>query len=80
MDMKKQYTAEFKAQIVKEILKEEKTMTQIASEYGVHPVQLSQWKKIALDNLATVFVDERKAVKQHKSARAKNRPAVLTSR
>lgn len=42
MAMKKQYTAEFKAQIVKEILKEEKTMMQIASEYGVPPVQLSQ--------------------------------------
>lgn len=66
MAMKKQYTPEFKAQVVKEILKEEKTMAQIAAEYGVHPVQLSQWKKTALDNLATVFVDERKAVKQQK--------------
>lgn len=71
MAMKKQYTAEFKAQIVKEILKEEKTMTQIASEYGVHPVQLSQWKKIALDNLAAVFADERKAVKQQKAQEQK---------
>ncbi len=71
MAMKKQYTAEFKAQIVKEILKEEKTMAQIASEYGVHPVQLSQWKKIALDNLAAVFADERKAVKQQKAQEQK---------
>ena len=69
--MKKQYTAEFKAQIVKEILKEEKTMAQIASEYGVHPVQLSQWKKIALDNLAAVFADDRKAVKQQKAQEQK---------
>jgi len=71
MAMKKQYTAEFKAQIVKEILKEEKTMAQIASEYGVHPVQLSQWKKIALDNLSAVFADERKAVKQQKAQEQK---------
>ncbi|MFB5192894.1 transposase [Alicyclobacillus fastidiosus] len=42
MAMKKQYTPEFKAQVVKEILKEKKTMTQIAAEYGVSPVQLSQ--------------------------------------
>jgi putative transposase len=66
MAMKKQYTPEFKAQVVKEILKEEKTIAQIAAEYGVHPVQLSNWKKTALDNLANLFVDERKAAKQQK--------------
>ena len=69
--MKKQYTPEFKAQVVKEILKEEKTMTQIATEYGVHPVQLSQWKKVAMDNLANLFVDERKAAKEKKTQEQK---------
>ncbi|GAB6274046.1 MAG: hypothetical protein STSR0004_09090 [Peptococcaceae bacterium] len=38
--MKKNYTANFKAQVVLDILKEEKTITEIASEYGVHPTQL----------------------------------------
>jgi transposase-like protein len=66
MAMKKQYSPEFKAQVVREILTEEKTMAQIAAEYGVHPVQLSQWKKTAMDNLASLFVDERKAAKQQK--------------
>lgn len=70
MPMKKQHSPEFKAQIVKEILKEEKTMAQIASEYGVHPVQLSQWKKTALENLSSVFVDERKVAKQQKAQEA----------
>lgn len=69
--MKKQYTAEFKAQVVKEILREEKTMAQIAAEYGVHPVQLSQWKKTALDNLAMLFADDRKAAKQQKAQEQK---------
>src|SRR5579875_503261 len=71
MAMKKQYTPEFKARVVKEILREEKTMTQIASEYGVHPVQLSQWKKTALDNMSMLFVDERKAAKQQKEQEQK---------
>jgi transposase-like protein len=70
MPMKKQYSPEFKAKVVQEVLKEEKTMAQIASEYGVHPVQLSQWKKTALENLASVFVDDRKAAKQQKSQEA----------
>ena len=64
--MKKTYTPEFKAQVVREILSEQKTMVEIASEYGVHPVQLSQWKKAALENLAAVFVDDRKAAKQQR--------------
>jgi transposase-like protein len=71
MAMKKQYTPEFKAQVVKEILKEEKTMNQIAAEYGVHPVQLSQWKKVALENMSSLFVDERKAVKEQKAQEQK---------
>jgi putative transposase len=67
MAMKKQYTPEFKTQVVREILTEEKTMAQIAAEYGVHPVPLSQWKKTAMDNLASLFVDERKVAKQQKA-------------
>ncbi len=35
--MQQQYTHEQKAQVVLEILKEEKTIAQIASEYGGHP-------------------------------------------
>lgn len=38
-------------------------MAQIAAEYGVHPVPLSQWKKIVLDNLAILFADDLKAAK-----------------
>jgi transposase len=34
--MRKQYTAAFKAKVVQDLLKEEKTLAQIASEYEVH--------------------------------------------
>ncbi len=40
--MRKQYTAAFKARVVQELLKEEKTFAQIASEYEVHPTQLCE--------------------------------------
>ena len=69
--MKKQYTPEFKSKVVQEILKEEKTMAQIATEYGVHPVQLSHWKKVAVENMAILFVDERKALKEQKAQEQK---------
>lgn len=53
--MRKQYTAAFKAKVVQELLKEEKTLAQIASEYEVHPTQLKNWKAIVLDSMPSLF-------------------------
>ena len=50
--MRKQYTAQFKAQVVQEILKEEKTLNQLATEHGIHPNQLKRWKATILEGLA----------------------------
>ena len=36
---------------MEEILKEEKTIGQIASEQGIHPNQLNRWKAVALEGL-----------------------------
>jgi transposase-like protein len=51
----KVYSSTFKAQVVQEILQEEKPLTQIASERGVHPKVLRDWKAIALRELPTLF-------------------------
>ena len=53
--MRKRYSAAFKAQVVLELLKEEKTVNQLAGEHGVHPTQLRDWKKQALDGLPNLF-------------------------
>ncbi len=53
--MRKQYTAAFKARVVQELLKEEKTLAQIASEYEVHPTQLKHWRAVALEGLPGLF-------------------------
>jgi len=60
MGMRKHYTASFKAQVVLELLKEEKSVSEIASEYGVHPTMLHRWKKTAVDNMSSLFEDEGK--------------------
>ena len=60
--MRKQYSAALKAQIVREILKEEKSMGQIAAEHGIHPIQLSKWKAQALEGLPGVFEGGKRAV------------------
>ena len=53
--MRKQYTAAFKARVVQEILKEEKTLAQIAAEYEVHPTQLKNWRALTLEGLPGLF-------------------------
>jgi putative transposase len=54
--MRKQYSATYKAEIVKELLKEEKTLNQVAAETGIHPTQLKEWKKVALTKLPELFM------------------------
>ena len=53
--MKKQHTSEFKARVVLEALKEEKTYAQIASDFGVHPTQINQWKTVYVESLPSIF-------------------------
>lgn len=60
MAMRKHYPASFKAEVVLELLKEEKTLSQISSEYGVHVTMLHRWKNTAVDNLSSIFEDEGK--------------------
>ena len=60
MPTRKHFSASQKAQIALEVLKEEKTVNQLASEYGVHPNVLYRWKKQALENLPKLFEDGNK--------------------
>ena len=53
---RKRYSAEFKAKIALEALKGEETAAQLASRYGVHPTQVTQWKSQARDGMAEVFL------------------------
>src|SRR3954454_14599974 len=53
--MKKSYTANFKAQVVLELLKETKTLAQLAAEHGVAVTVLREWKLAALKGLPDLF-------------------------
>jgi len=64
MKKRKNYTAKQKAQIVLELLKEEKSVAQISSEYGIHPNQLYRWKKQGVSQFHEVFEDRQKEVRQ----------------
>ena len=52
---RKRYSAELKAKIAIEAIKGLKTINEIGGEQGVHPTQVTQWKKQMLEALPTVF-------------------------
>jgi putative transposase len=68
--MKRNHDAAFKAKVALEAVKGEKTIAQIASEYGVHPNQIGQWKKRLLEDLPSIFSDRRKREDKESAAEA----------
>jgi transposase-like protein len=57
---RKQYSPKFKAKVAVEAIRGERTLTQLASQFHVHPMQVGLWRKTALEQLAELFVDGRK--------------------
>jgi putative transposase len=53
---RKRYQAEFKAKVAIEAVKEQKTLSELASQFQLHPNQIYQWKKQLLDNVSNLFL------------------------
>lgn len=65
--IRKQHSGAFKAKVVLETIKGQRTITELASEYGVHPNQITNWKKQAIDGLPAIFSNQKeKAEKKSK--------------
>lgn len=56
---RRRHDATFKSRVALEALKGQKTVQQIAADYEVHPVQVSDWKKILLERLPEAFEGKR---------------------
>lgn len=53
--MRRRHSNEFKAKVALEAVKGQKTLNELASEFGVHPVQIAQWKRQLLDASPAAF-------------------------
>ena len=56
---RKSHSSEFKAKVGLEALGGVKTINEIGQEYGVHPVQVGQWKKAIQEQAKTLFENKR---------------------
>jgi len=66
---RRQHSPQFKAQVGLEALKGIEPVHAIAAKHGVHPVQVSQWKKETAERLPEVFAGK----PDHDAAAAKAR-------
>ncbi len=68
---RKQYTAAFKAKVALEAVKGQRTVQELASNYGIHPNQITNWKKQLVAEAAEIFtrsgVHGNEAVEQEKA-------------
>ena len=58
---RKQYTPEFKAKVVLQVLREEKTLGEIAADNELNPNQIRNWKREFLENAPKLFSESRDA-------------------
>ena len=55
MSKRKSHSPEFKAKVALEALKGERTVAELASQFGVHPTMIHRWKRALLEGASGVF-------------------------
>lgn len=58
---RRRHSPEFKLKAVLEVLRGDKTANQIAGELGVHPVALSEWKRMFTEQGPQIFAGPKKS-------------------
>ncbi|MCH3995736.1 MAG: transposase [Prevotella sp.] len=71
MGRRSKFEPSFKAKVALEAAKEQKTLSELAKEFGVSPAKISEWKEELLQNAGAAFINsdesQYKAVRKLKS-------------
>ena len=77
MEKRRNFNPKDKATIVLEVLREEKTLNEIAAEHEIHPNQLSRWRTEFISNADRVFSKETDEVEKVKQTFDKEKDELL---
>ena len=72
MTKRKNHSAEFKARVALEALREEMTLAELSRKHGVHANQISTWKRGAIENMASAFSKRGATSEQVSAAEVEN--------
>lgn len=65
MQHRTHYSAEFKAKVALAAISGLKTLSELASEYKVHPTQINRWKQELVENATDLFGKGKKKEVDH---------------
>ena len=62
-NIRKKHSAEFKAKVAMAAIREEGTMAELTSKYGVQASQIYAWKKAVQDGVTALFEGDKKVAR-----------------
>ncbi len=68
MKTRRRFSADFKAKVSLEAIRGERTIAELAMKYQLHPNQITQWKRQAIEKLAGVFDDKTSSLQMSREA------------
>jgi len=77
MEKRRNFKPEQKAKIILEVLREEKSLSEIAAEYEIHPNLLSRWKTEFIQNAGRAFSKETDEVDKVRQSYEKEKDELL---
>lgn len=68
MPVRRSYTGQFKGNVALEAVKAEKTLSELAAQYEVHPNQIKLWKRHLVEQVGELFADKRRKKEKDQEA------------
>lgn len=69
MTKRTRYSADFKARVALDAIREELTLAELSKKHGVHPTMISGWKRAVIKNMASAFDKNAGSVGQDNEAK-----------
>lgn len=77
---KKQYGTQFKAKVALEAIRGEKTVSELASQYEIHPTMINGWKRKIWSEASQIFETEKQGKEIKEKAESQINEALSANR